>query len=170
VSEQPDRILAVLDTSFWVLAYRAEIAANCLDLFDILVPTAVAQEIMAGEADIATREYPYATLFRHLQHELRMADVEVTPLGIFGPGEAEAIALAAHLGAVLLINEKPGMHYARNMGVDVATVTAVIVLLRSQGIISDRAARRKLGLIAANTAPPIIEDATHALDALLGAD
>jgi predicted nucleic acid-binding protein len=170
VSEQPDRILAVLDTSFWVLAYRAEIAANCLDLFDIIVPTAVAQEIMAGEADIATREYPYATLFRHLQHELRMADVEVTPLGIFGPGEAEAIALAAHLGAVLLINEKPGMHYARTMGVDVATVTAVIVLLRSQGIISDRAARRKLGLIAANTAPPIIEDATHALDALLGAD
>jgi hypothetical protein len=54
--------------------------------------------------------------------------------------------------------------------VDVATVPAVIVLLRSQGVISDRPARRKLGLIAANTAPPIIEAATRTLDALLGVD
>ena len=161
-----DRMPAVLDTSFWVLAYRAEIAANCLDLFDIIVPKAVAQEIMAGEAGVVAREYPYATLFRHIQHELRMSDVEVAPLGIFGPGEAEAIALAAQLGAVLLINERPGAQYARNMGLDVATVPAVIVLLRSQGVISDRAARRKLGLIASNTAPSIVEDAFRALDAL----
>ena len=40
-----DRVLAVLDTSFWVLAYRAEIAANCLDLFEIVVPKAVEEEI-----------------------------------------------------------------------------------------------------------------------------
>jgi predicted nucleic acid-binding protein len=170
VSARPNRVLAVLDTSFWVLAYRAEIAANCLDLFEIVVPKAVAQEIMAGEAGVATREYPYATLFRHLQHELRTLDVEVSPLGSFGPGEAEAIALAAQLGAVLLINEKPGMHYARNLGVDVATVPAVIVLLRSQGVISDRAARTKLGLIAANTARTIIEDAARALDTMVDDD
>ena len=168
MSERPNRILAVLDTSFWVLAYRAEIAANCLDMFDIVVPKAVAQEIMAGEAGRATREYPYATLFRHLQHELRTSDVEVAPLDIFGPGEAEAIALAAQLGALLLINEQPGIQYARNVGLDVATVPAVIVLLRSQGVIGDRAARRKLGLIAANTAPPIIDEASRTLDALLG--
>ena len=48
MTERRDRIPAVLDTSFWVLAYRAEIAANCLDLFDIIVPKAVAVEIMAG--------------------------------------------------------------------------------------------------------------------------
>ena len=170
MSERRDRVLAVLDTSFWVLAYRAEIAANCLDLFEIVVPKAVAQEIMAGEAGVATREYPYATLYRHLQPELRTLDVEVSPLGIFGPGEAEAIALAAQLEAVLLINEKPGMHYARNLGVDVATVPAVIVLLRAQGVISDRAARAKLGLIAANTARTIIEDAARALDTLVEDD
>jgi predicted nucleic acid-binding protein len=170
LSQQPDRPLAVLDTSFWVLAYRAEIAANCLDLFDIVVPRAVAQEILAPQASSPTREYPYATLFRHLQHELRTSDVEVTPLDVFGPGEAEAIALALRLGAVLLINEQPGVHYARNMGLDVATVPAVIVLLRARRVISDSAGRRELALIAANTALPIIEDATRALDALLGAD
>jgi len=170
VTERRDRIPAVLDTSFWVLAYRAEIAANCLDLFDIIVPKAVAVEIMAGEEGVAPREYPYATLFRHLQHELRTPDVEVAPLGIFGLGEAEAIALPAVLGAVLLINERSGAQYARNMGLEVATVPAVIVLLRSQGVISDRAARRKLGLIASNTAPSIIEEAARALDALRSHD
>lgn len=52
------RVLAVLDTSFWVLGYRAEIAANCLDLFDIVVPNAVAQEILAGQSGAIGREYP----------------------------------------------------------------------------------------------------------------
>jgi hypothetical protein len=41
----PGRVLAVLDTSFWVAAYRAEVAANCLDLFEIVVPHAVEAEI-----------------------------------------------------------------------------------------------------------------------------
>jgi predicted nucleic acid-binding protein len=170
VSARSDRVLAVLDTSFWILAYRAEITANCLDLVDIIVPNAVAKEIMVGEPGAAAREYPYATLFRHLQHELRTPDVHVTPLGIFGPGEAEAIALAAELKALLLINERPGLHYARNLGLDVASVPAVIVLLRSQGVISDRAARRKLGLIAPNTAQTIIDEASRALGALRGGD
>jgi len=166
VNDRPARVLAVLDTSFWVLAYRAEIAANCLDLFDIVVPNAVADEILAREAGTPTREYPYATLFRHLQHELRSSDIEVEPIPRFGQGEAEAIALAARLGAVLLINERPGAQYAQNLGLDVATVPSVIVLLRAQGIISDNAARQKLKLIAANTAPQIVEQATRALDAL----
>ena len=165
-----DRVLAVLDTSFWVLAYRAEIAANCLDLFDIVVPKAVEQEILARQQGAAAREYPYTTLFRHLRPALRSPMVHVTPLRTFGPGEAEAIALAVELKAVLLINERPGLQYARNLGMDVASVPSVIVLLRSQGVISDRAARRKLGLIAANTAPPIVEEARHALDLLSRGD
>jgi predicted nucleic acid-binding protein len=170
VSERAPRILAVLETSFWVLAYRAEVAANCLDLFDVVVPNVVADEIMASQPGSVAREYPYATLFRHLEHELRRPEMQVEPIGLFGPGEAEAIALAAQLKAVLLINERPAAHYARNLGLDVATVPAVIVLLHAQGVISHRAARRKLALIAANTARSIIEDATRSLDALQGDD
>ena len=170
MSERPGRVLAVQDTSFWVLAYRAEIAANCLDLFDIVVPSGVAEEILAREARSPTRECPYATLFRHLQHELRTSDLDVEPVRRFGKGEAEAIALADTLGAVLLINERPGAHYAQNLGLAVATVPSVIVLLRAQGVISDNAARQKLKLIAANTAPQIIDQATRALDALGSGD
>jgi predicted nucleic acid-binding protein len=170
VTEPANRVLAALDTSFWVLAYRAEIAANCLDLFDIVVPNAVAQEILTRQPGAVAREYPYATLFRHLQHRLRTPELQVSLLGVFGPGEAEAIALAAELTAVLLINERPGLQYARNLALDVATVPSVIVLLRSQGVLSDRAARRKLGLIAPNTAAAIIDEASRALDALSGGD
>lgn len=47
---------------------------------------------------------------------------------------------------------------------------AVIVLLRAQGVISDRASRRKLSLISANTAPTILDEASRALDVLLGSD
>jgi predicted nucleic acid-binding protein len=165
-----DRVLAVLDTSFWVLAYRAEIAANCLDLFDIVVPKAVEEEILAGQQGAAAREYPYTTLFRHLRHALRSPTMDMTPLSIFGPGEAEAIALAVELKAVLLINERRGLQYAQNLGMDVASVPSVIVLLRSQGVISDRAARRKLGLIAPNTAPAIVEEASRVLDLLSRGD
>jgi predicted nucleic acid-binding protein len=165
-----DRVLAVLDTSFWVLAYRAEIAANCLDLFDIVVPKAVEEEVLATQRGVAAREYPYTTLFRHLKHALRPPTVEVTPLTTFGRGEAETLALASELNAVLLINERPGLQYARNLGLEVASVPTVIVFLRSQGVISDRAARRKLGLIAPNTAPTIIDKATRALDVLSSGD
>jgi len=96
--------------------------------------------------------------------------VVVTPLSIFGPGEADAIALATELKAVLLINERPGLQYARNLGLDVASVASVIVLLRSQGVISDRGARRKLGLISPNTSPTIIDEASRALDVLSSGD
>ena len=172
------RVPAVLDTSFWVLGYRAEIAANCLDLFDIIVPAAVEAEIMASHPSTPSREYPYATLLRYLGDaaggsiadefgdKFRKPEVDVSPLRIFGRGEAEAIALAKRLDVILLINESPGAHYARNMAVEVVTAPAVVVLLRSHGVISDRAARRKLMLISPNTASAIIEDALRVLDTL----
>jgi predicted nucleic acid-binding protein len=107
---------------------------------------------------------------RHLRDKLRQPEIHVTPLQAFGPGEAEAIALASALGAVLMINERPGAQCARNIGLDVATVPSVIVLLRSRGVISDPAARQKLELIASNTARSVIDHANRAQDALLQGD
>jgi len=160
-------ILAVLDTSFWVAGYRAEVVANCLDLFDIVVPAAVEAEILAVQASAPQREYPYATLFRQLRHKFHKPPAMTpTPLGRFGPGEAEAIPLALELNAVLLVNERPAAAYAANIGVQIVTVPTVIVALRAQGIISRRAAETKLALIASITSPRIIEEAWHALTSL----
>jgi predicted nucleic acid-binding protein len=88
------------------------------------------------------------------------------PLTILGPGEADAIALAAHLRVALLINEHRGAQHAVGLGVRVVTVSDVIVALRALDIVSDRAARRKLQIIAPNTARAVIDEALRALDVL----
>ncbi|MBI2911255.1 MAG: hypothetical protein HYY05_03875 [Chloroflexi bacterium] len=161
------RIRAVLETSFWVAAYRAEVAANCLDLFDVVVPPAVQAELRAVQPSAPRREYPYATLFRALPSQMCDPPPESPkPLPLFGAGEAEAIALAQTVDAILLINERRGAQYAANLGIPVATVPAVIVALCAQGAISVRAARRKLALIEPITATAIIHDALRALATL----
>ncbi|MGE0541606.1 MAG: hypothetical protein AB7R89_15635 [Dehalococcoidia bacterium] len=161
------RVAAVLETSFWIAAYRAEVAANCLDLFEIIVPRAVEREILAVQPSAPRREYPYATLFRHLRVQMSdPSDPAPAPLTIFGAGEAEAIPLAQHLGAALLINERRAAIYASNLAISIVTVPAVVVVLCDQQIISDRAARTKLALIEPITAPEIITDARRALDAI----
>lgn len=165
----PDRVRAVLETSFWVVAYRAEVAANCLDFFEIVVPRAVEAEISSTQSDVARREYPYATLFRHLRPQMTNPPAGTpAPLPKLGPGEAEAIPLAQHLSAVLLVNERRAARYAVNLGVPVVTVPLFIVALHDRGIIGQRAAQRKLALIERVTAKPIIDDARQLLDALQG--
>jgi predicted nucleic acid-binding protein len=155
---------AVLDTSFWIAAYRAEVAANCLDLFKIVVPVAVEREILSVQALAPGREYPYATLFRHLRSPMLDVPTSIEPIRQFGRGEAEAIALAAHLELALLINERRAAQYAENLGVSTITVPSVIVVLLARDVISVRAARRKLELIEAITARDIIEQASRAIN------
>jgi hypothetical protein len=161
------RVQAVLDTSFWVMAYRAEIAANCLDLFDMVVPGAVELEIQANDPLVPRGEFPYATLFRHLRDKMTDPPFpEPAPLGDLGPGEAAAISLAQHLGAALLINERRALKLARNLGLAAVAVPETIVGLHHRGVISGPAARRKLTLIEHNTAPEVLRPAFEALAAL----
>jgi hypothetical protein len=163
----PRRVLAVLETSFWVAAYRAEVAANVLDFFALVVPIPVEREILAREKEQLRREYPYATLFRHLRTFMESPSVNApVPLPIFGAGEAAAIPLASQLRSLLLINERRAAAYARNLGILVVTVPSFVVALRAEEVISDRAARRKLALIASFTSTEFIDYATQLLDAL----
>jgi hypothetical protein len=95
MAAHPRLLPAVLETSFWTAAYRAEVAANTLDYFALVVPGAVEGEIRRGVASHAAREFPYATLFRHLRDMMTdPPDQRPAPLTLFGPGEAEAITLA----------------------------------------------------------------------------
>jgi len=160
--------MAVLETSFWTAAYRAEIVANCLDVFEIVVPRAVEAEIRGRQVGATRREYPYATLFRHLRAQMADPPAErLPPLQRFGAGEAEAVVVARHLDAVLLINERRAAEYAARQGIVVVTVPSVIAALRGEDVISDRAARRKLDLIAPITARQLVADARRILDALV---
>lgn len=165
----PDtRLRAVLETSFWVAAHRAEVAANSFDFFAMVVPAAVQEEILATQVGHPFREYPYATLFRQLRHRMIDPPADSPPaISRFGPGEAAAIALAGSLPAILLINEHPDAQYARNLGIPVVTVPSFIVTLRGLDLISDRAARRKLELIGPVTSPRYITEARQFLDYLV---
>jgi predicted nucleic acid-binding protein len=161
------KVRAVFDTSFWTGAHRADVIADCFDLFELVVPRAVEGEIRSVQADQPRREYPYATLFRRLRSQMYdPPDDWPGPLQQFGAGEAEAIALARHLGLRLLINEHRGAQFALRLEIVVITVADVIVALRIREVISDRAARRKLSLIEPITTGAIIADALRALDAL----
>ncbi len=158
---------AVIDTSFWIAGYRAEVIANCLDLFDIMVPDAVEVEIRGPSGPDTPLEYPYATLFRHLRGQLQSPPADAPArLPILGAGEAEAIALAQHLRVALLVNERRAVAYATGQGIPIVTVPGVIVVLCRTGVISDRAARTKLALLESITTARFIEDARRALDGL----
>lgn len=159
------RILAVLETSFWTAAYRAEVIANWFDMYDIVVPRAVEAEIGARQPTAPRREYPYASLFRHLRAEMRDPPPGAPPpVPMFGAGEAEAITLAEFLNARLLINERRAASFAAHRNVPFHTVPSVILMLWRREVISLTAARRKLALIAPITARSIIQEARRALE------
>ncbi|MGH2351748.1 MAG: hypothetical protein ACRDJN_09060 [Chloroflexota bacterium] len=40
------------------VAYRAEVIANCFDLFEMIVPRAVEAELRRRQPEAPTREYP----------------------------------------------------------------------------------------------------------------
>ncbi len=149
------------------MAWRSDIGANCLDLFEMIPPKAVEAEIQERDPLVPAGEFPYATLFRHLRD--KMVDPpkrEPAPINLFGSGEAAAIALAKSLEVALLVNEAKAMKYATNIGLTAITVPATIVVLYRNGVISNKAAWRKLELLQGNTAADIIGHAAAALSVL----
>ena len=155
----------MLDTSAWVAAYRAEVAANLLDLFRLIVPEAVANEIAARDPAFPAREYPHASLFRHLRHRMTVVPASAgLPLPAFGPGEAAALALAQQHRWLVLVNEWRAVEHAGNLGLVVVTIPTVIVRLHLAGVISRRAVHRKLDLISSITTRAYIDEARRLVD------
>ena len=130
------------------------------------MPSEVEAEIRSRDPDAPSREYPYATLFRQLRDKMRDPPASPPPIDRFGRGEAAAIALARHLGEPILINEHRAARHAVDLGLQVVFVADVILTLRALDVISKRAARRKLDLIAPITARPIVLEARRVIDAL----
>lgn len=156
---------AVLDTSAWVAAHRATVAANLFDLFRLYVPQVVADEIMAGHPSFPTWEFPYATLFRILRPQVTIVPANaVTSLPSLDAGEAAALALAQEQQALVLVNEWRAIERATGLGLQPVTVPTVIVRLHLAGQISRRAAHRKLDLIERITAESYIRDARQRID------
>jgi predicted nucleic acid-binding protein len=167
VIESGGPLPAVLDTFYWTAAHRADVAANSLALFRIVVPRAVEAEITRVSTDDPRREYPYTTLFLQLRDKMLEPPPDApAPLEMFGGGEAEAITLAQHLGIALLINDHRPREFARALRIPTITVPTMILTLCARGVISKRAATRKLDLIEPITSASIIGPARASLETL----
>jgi predicted nucleic acid-binding protein len=86
------------------------------------------------------------------------------PLPLFGRGEAAAITLAQARGSLLLVNERPAAEHAANLGLAVGTIPTIVVRLHLAGVISRRAAHRKLDLLTSVTTPSYIEESRRLVD------
>lgn len=86
---------AVLETSFWVLGHRVDFLTYLFRFFDVYVPTAVREEVLAPDPRYPHRVYGYQEMFRLLEDQSAVAIRDpIQPLRQFHAGEAAAIALA----------------------------------------------------------------------------
>ena len=158
----------MLDTSFWAVGFKVGLLGYAMRTFSIVVPSAVEAEIRATDARYPQRLNPDTALFDQVRDQFQSPpDPEPGPLGRFGPGEAAAIALSQSIEATLLINDRRPGEFARNLGLAVVSCPGMIVVARSQQLISDQMAQPMLRMCARHaTAPSIIREASLVLAAL----
>ena len=107
---------AVLDTSFWINAYRAELYQYLPRYFDLAYCSHVREEIEKPDPSHPTIIYPDTQAFHVFCQGglLEHRDPEDFPL-IFGKGESQALALAKQEGRLLLIDDLAPYTYAANV-------------------------------------------------------
>jgi predicted nucleic acid-binding protein len=162
------RPVAVLDTSFWSVGFKVGLLGYAMRAFEIVVPRAVEAEIRAVDARYPRRLYPDTALFDQVRDRFQdPPDPEPDPLDRFGAGEAAAIAVARHLGSVVLINDRRPAELARNLGLAVVSCPGLIVLATRQELIANHIAQAMLRMCAQHgTSPVTIKEAMDILQAL----
>jgi predicted nucleic acid-binding protein len=155
----------VLETSFWTVGHRADVLPYLFDFFEVCVPPAVRDEILAADPAHPRRVYGYAALYRLLESVgLLPIEAVASPLDRFGRGEAEALALAGEQGRWLLINDAHPFAYARQRGIETLSVPAFIGYLYERDILSLRSVEAKMELIRPLTGPHILRPAQRHID------
>lgn len=103
---------------------------------EVHIPPAVYRELLAKGGAESQR------LDEALAHYIRISQVpEPSPdlepiVRWLGAGEQQAIVLARHLGALLLMDERLGRSAARRAGVRVTGVTGVLIRAKETGLLS----------------------------------
>ena len=100
---------------------------------EVLVPRAVERELKRKpEGALIFRENPWITATEVENIEF----VKALTLVVDG-GEAEAIALALHSGARILIDERRGRNAARQLGLEIRGTLGLFVEAKKKGIIEN---------------------------------
>jgi len=151
---------ASLDTSFWNIAAQIGVAPYLFDYFIVHYCAAVEQEIVATDPSETPLIFPQAMLFRVLQEDGRLHQVEpITSERIYGLGEARAIALARERSWILLINDFRPLQFAQSLGIQCVSVPGFCVLLYADGKITLPAVSGYLRRLASTTSPQLIRQA-----------
>lgn len=156
-----------IDTSFWTVGHRADVLQYLVEYFMLHAPPAVRREILAVDPVYPRRIYGYVAMFRAFEEFGALEIVTPSrPVGQFGAGEAEALALAQERGWWLLINDHRPYTFARRLGLQTTSVPSFIAYLYELEVLSLTSAERKLDLITAITSPTVIDPARQAIDCL----
>lgn len=158
---------ASLDTSFWNAANQIGVIPYLFSLFRVHYCTAVEHEIVTTNPDETPLIYPQAMMFQIMQEDNRLYRADpTTPLGLFGTGEAHAIALAIEHQWVVLLNDVRPFIYARALGLRCVSVPSFCVMLFSQGKITYAAVTGYLNRLRTITSPKLITEAQLVIDQL----
>lgn len=126
---------AVADTSALIVLGKVRQLDLLRALYDeVVLPMAVAEEVLAKPDAMGAelRELVTSGAVRPVQN-VQLAQ----SLGVdLGPGESEAIALAAGIGnAILIIDDADARRVARGPGLRVTGVLGVLVEAKSRGLV-----------------------------------
>lgn len=103
---------------------------------DIVIPPAVVDEVLAKSRLVTPdlQQFVERSRVRAVENVRLVQTLSVD----LGPGEAEAIALAAEIGdALLLMDDADGRRAARALGLRVAGVLGVLVEAKYRGVVSN---------------------------------
>lgn len=130
--------LLVTDAGPLIALAVADVLQITLQRFDLLVPQAVLDECLSDS--YAPGAAPIAEACRQLQLTV-VPDAAITQLDAayamgLGSGEAAVLSYAAQHGQVALIDERRARRIAQRLGVRVVGSGAVLLALKSQGLIA----------------------------------
>ncbi|MCS6908190.1 MAG: DUF3368 domain-containing protein [Anaerolineales bacterium] len=103
---------------------------------EVHIPPAVYREALAKSGAESQRLDEALARYIRVSQALELSpDLESVVRGL-GAGEQQAIVLAHHLGALLLMDERLGRSAARRLGVRVAGVAGVLIRAKEAGLLS----------------------------------
>jgi len=129
---------AVLDTSFYVHCFFADLVPYLFDDYEVYVSEGVIAEATPVLPDCPSVVLPNVKMFRLLQQlgAIKRQQPTEVPALPYGQGESEAVALALEQRYVLLIDDYEPLKYARTLGITTVTTADFVASLNQKGMIT----------------------------------
>ena len=162
------RIPAVLDTSFWINAYRAELYQYLPRYFELFYCSGVQAEIERPDPRHPLVIYPDTQAFRLMcQGGVLNRRDPASCNRLFGLGESQALALSEQEGWVILVDDFAPFSYASStLNLKAISTPAFLLHLFSQGEFSYKGATERLARLEKSVAAGLLEPVRETVEVL----